>query len=259
MIEAALALSLVCLVAGLMLVPLSQRNARTQQRIDAIYAGTLTVEVSAEDRLKGWMRPLGFVGRLVLGSGLLSRKTIGDLEKTMAAAGYRSAPAVSFFVGSKLALLVGLPLFMLTFTNVTGFAPVKPHPAGRHFGGRGPARAGLHRSRGAQAISQGCRERIACCAGPSDHLRGSRARAGGWLRASRARVRGGHPPDSQRAADYRERNEGTVRSATGAPQHGHSNRPRIDVSARRNAGAEPKNTGRLSARHCESSPLRCVK
>ena len=126
LIQAAIAMSLICVVAGLLMIPVSQRAARTQQRLDAVYAGTSTAEVSTEERLNGWMRPLGAVGRMVLSSGLLSRKTVGDLEKTMAAAGYRSAPAVSLFVGSKLALLVGLPLFMLTFTNVTGFAPVKP-------------------------------------------------------------------------------------------------------------------------------------
>lgn len=50
------------------------------------------------------------LGGALLGSGLLSRKTIEGLEQTLTAAGYRGSQVLPLFLGAKAGLLVALPL-----------------------------------------------------------------------------------------------------------------------------------------------------
>ena len=85
-----------------------------------------------EGRLRGAVRasqdeqqvpeaPTGFsvrgavaaLGLAIARSGLLSQKTVGGLRQTLWAAGMRGSSALGLFVGSKLLLLVGLPLICL--------------------------------------------------------------------------------------------------------------------------------------------------
>ena len=105
-----LALSLFSTFAGLLLLVVAERDARVKSRIRAIRLQCALQPEAASTRFPVWQRVLSGLGRAVLNSGLLSRKAIGDLEQTMAAAGHRTGPALTLFVGVKLLLLVCLPL-----------------------------------------------------------------------------------------------------------------------------------------------------
>jgi len=56
------------------------------------------------------LRGLAATGRLLTGGGILSRRTVDELEQTLMAAGFRGDRALAIFVGAKMLLLVGLPL-----------------------------------------------------------------------------------------------------------------------------------------------------
>ena len=56
------------------------------------------------------LRGLAGIGRLLTGGGILSGRTVGELEQTLMAAGFRGDRALAIFVGAKVLLFLGLPL-----------------------------------------------------------------------------------------------------------------------------------------------------
>ena len=56
------------------------------------------------------LRGLAGLGRLLTGGGILSSRTVGELEQTLMAAGFRGDRALAIFVGAKVLLFLGLPL-----------------------------------------------------------------------------------------------------------------------------------------------------
>ncbi len=64
------------------------------------------------------------LGGLVVGSGLLSRRTVEELQHTLTVAGLRGPGALAMFVGSKLLLMLLLPLAMLLLLRPLDLAPL---------------------------------------------------------------------------------------------------------------------------------------
>jgi tight adherence protein C len=116
----ALGLSLVCTIAGMLMLPAAQRSARIESRIRSFRSPTNIQEEVVDGLIPIWMRLLGAVGQAVLSSGLLSTKAINDLRETVLAAGHRTGPTLSLFVGAKLVLFVGLPLLGWIVISTTG-------------------------------------------------------------------------------------------------------------------------------------------
>ena len=56
------------------------------------------------------LRGLAGIGRLLTGGGILSGRTVEELEQTLMAAGFRGDRALAIFVGAKVLLFLGLPL-----------------------------------------------------------------------------------------------------------------------------------------------------
>ncbi len=115
----ALGLSLLCGIAGLLLLPAGKESARVEARLRSIRAPDRIDEV-VEAAPPLWMRFVVAIGRKVLNSGLLSGKAIEDLKGTVTATGHRTSVALSLFVGAKLVLMVGLPAVAWIVMNVTG-------------------------------------------------------------------------------------------------------------------------------------------
>ncbi len=118
--QVGLALSLFCAIGGVLLLLAAERNARAESRIRSVLTGAGPGEPVLSSPAAAWRRLLSAVGRAVLGSGLLSRKAIDDLEQTMAAAGQRASSVLSLFVGAKLVLFAGLPLLTWIMLRITG-------------------------------------------------------------------------------------------------------------------------------------------
>ena len=119
----ALVLSLLGTLGGLFLLSAIVRNARAtlQARIRSVRLswGIAKVEVvnTPDSILK---RVLYLIGHSILNSGLLSRQATDDFLQTLAAAGYRNAPALALFVAAKVLLFIGLPLLAWIFIHLTG-------------------------------------------------------------------------------------------------------------------------------------------
>lgn len=126
LVFSALAVSIACMVAAVLVLPRAQRNAIVHARIRKI-RDTSSVSVGLTgDITAGWSKPLRSIGHIVLRSGILSQKAIEDLESTIVAAGYRSGAAVSLFIGIKILLAVSFPVFFLLLMKIAGLTFVKP-------------------------------------------------------------------------------------------------------------------------------------
>ena len=75
------------------------------------------------DPAAGVLRPVAAVGAFVARSGLLSLRTLTELQQTLHTAGLRGQSGLSLFVGAKLMLFTGLPLVAYLFMAQTGWWP----------------------------------------------------------------------------------------------------------------------------------------
>jgi tight adherence protein C len=121
----ALLASLAALVIGLALLiarltsdqgRLSARLLRVQQRagIDQVGSSTNPRERAA--------RALQTLGGGLIGTGILSGKTVADFEQTLQSAGFRGDRALTTFVGAKIISLVGVPALAWLILVVSGQA-----------------------------------------------------------------------------------------------------------------------------------------
>ena len=66
------------------------------------------------DGLPPLLRVVTSIGETIARSGLLSARTLEELRQTLHVAGFRGAHGLELFVGTKLLLVLGLPLALLT-------------------------------------------------------------------------------------------------------------------------------------------------
>ncbi len=154
------------LLAGLLLTREANHRRRLRRRFDLARgvapAGSLPVAPTDI-----WAMPtavLTGLGRLIAGSGLLPARTIAELEQTLSTSGFRGANGLWLFIGTKIALLIGLPL--LTFMTLQGAHTTTDEPSDRaRHRGLGRAAGARHGRRGNCARpmwrgwSVGCRMR----------------------------------------------------------------------------------------------------
>jgi tight adherence protein C len=111
----ALIACLAALVIGLAL--LIARLAADQSRLDARLlqvqqrAGIDQVGLSRNPRERA-ARALQSLGGGLIGTGILSSKTVAEFEQTLQSAGYRGDRALTTFVGAKLLSLIGVPVLV---------------------------------------------------------------------------------------------------------------------------------------------------
>ncbi len=101
--------SLLCSVAALLLLRASQTQDRLQARISLVRSMAGIANQTSGPGKVGLFRWVAVIGRAVARSGLLSDKTMSELELTLSVAGLRGRNGLGLFVGSKLLLFAGLP------------------------------------------------------------------------------------------------------------------------------------------------------
>ena len=74
-------------------------------------------------RSGGLLRPVAALGGLIARSGLLSNRTLAELQHTLHTAGLRGQTGLSVFVGMKLILLAGLPSAAFATMTQLGWWP----------------------------------------------------------------------------------------------------------------------------------------
>ncbi len=118
------------LLGGVVLLAQIERQQRLAARIRAVQAGPGHTARSLSERQGSSVSAAQVVaelGGLVTRSGLLSARTREDLEATLATAGFRGSNALALLVGSKLLLLVGLPLTVLALLHSLQMRPAVLH------------------------------------------------------------------------------------------------------------------------------------
>jgi tight adherence protein C len=118
---------LVFLGAGLLL----QRQLRDGEKLTARVrfvqrsVGIETVMAPSDGSQSAPVRLVTRLGEVITRGGLLSAKTLGELEATLHAAGFRGRNGLSLFIGAKLLLLIGLPVLTWLFLERTGWPPIR--------------------------------------------------------------------------------------------------------------------------------------
>jgi len=114
LLQIALVFALAMLLLAVALLPMLRLRGRMDARIRLIAtdvartSGTTLAPAPPAGNVVS--RSLRNLGHAVVSSGLLSRRSMDDLEQTMSASGQRAATALPLFVGAKVALFIGLPI-----------------------------------------------------------------------------------------------------------------------------------------------------
>jgi tight adherence protein C len=126
MLQIVLAGAVGLLLIAVLLVPMLRSNERIEARIRLIAAEAAARGVAVDDEDQRANRNFGSrlllrLGRGVVSSGLLSQRSIDDLENSMGTTGERRGTALPVFIGAKVALLFGTPVGMWLLLTVMGF------------------------------------------------------------------------------------------------------------------------------------------
>jgi tight adherence protein C len=108
-------------VASLLIVQM-QREARLTSRLRSVRASAIVG--IARQQTQGAAGLVATLGSAIARSGLLSRKTLAGLERSLASTGLRGSGALGMFVGAKLLLLLLLPILALAVTQHFGMSPL---------------------------------------------------------------------------------------------------------------------------------------
>jgi tight adherence protein C len=103
------------------------RAERLSARLRMVRRGADPVAPAAGEGLPPLVRIVTIIGETIARSGALSVKTLEELRQTLHVAGFRGEHVLGLFVGTKLLLVVGLPLGALVAARLMRFD--LPHPA----------------------------------------------------------------------------------------------------------------------------------
>jgi tight adherence protein C len=125
LLQLMLAGALAMLLLAVVMLPGMRRRERIDARIRAVSVGVAqrsagVVAASGQPPASIPSRLIRALGQAVVSSGLLSRKSMEDLEQSVAASGQRASTMLPLFVGAKVALLIGAPVAIWIGMSVTG-------------------------------------------------------------------------------------------------------------------------------------------
>ena len=112
--------SLLCSVGALVLMRAVQAQEKMAARVARVHHSAGIQRASRGSISAGPFRIISVIGLAMARSGLLSDKTITELEQTLAAAGFRGGNGLGLFVGSKMLMLCGLPALAWLGLGVMG-------------------------------------------------------------------------------------------------------------------------------------------
>jgi len=109
----AFVLTLAMVASGIALMRHSQREEKLRDRLrmaNGTYIARTAQAAQAPMAGAALARMVAAIGGRIAKSGVLSRKTVDELEKSLAVAGMSGRSALGMFIGCKILLLIGLPL-----------------------------------------------------------------------------------------------------------------------------------------------------
>jgi len=106
-----------------------RRAERLSARLRAARPGAGLTGTAAGEGLPTLLLIVTAIGETIARSGFLSTKTLDELRQTLHVAGFRGSHGLGLFVGTKLLLVVGLPLAVLAVTWFPRFNMSHPEAA----------------------------------------------------------------------------------------------------------------------------------
>ncbi len=101
------------------------RAERLSARLRMVRHGPGRADPEPGEELPAMLRIVSGIGETIARSGALSAKTLEDLRQTLHVAGFRGRHGLGLFVGTKLLLIVGLPLAVMVVPLLLRFT--MPH------------------------------------------------------------------------------------------------------------------------------------
>ncbi len=111
LIFAGFVFALVMAFSSVWLLRQVRREERLAARVRVIHGQPMASRKSAEPQAirAAVVNGIAAVGQTILRSGMVSARTLSELENTLAASGLRGAQGVGVFIGGKILLMAGLP------------------------------------------------------------------------------------------------------------------------------------------------------
>ena len=106
--------ALIMVFSSVFLLRSIRREERVAARVRVIHGQPPAAKKSAEPQAirAAIVNGVAAVGQTILRSGMVSARTLSELENTLAASGLRGAQGVGLFIGGKILLMVGLPVMV---------------------------------------------------------------------------------------------------------------------------------------------------
>ncbi|MCC6720272.1 MAG: type II secretion system F family protein [Acetobacteraceae bacterium] len=120
LLTGAFVLTLTMLITGLVLLRHARRDEKLRDRLrmaNGTYVGRAGQPAAVPQPGAVLARMVTAIGAHIASSGVLSRKTVAELEKALAVAGMSGRSALGMFIGCKILLLIGLPLVAVVVTQ----------------------------------------------------------------------------------------------------------------------------------------------
>ncbi|MFI4981712.1 MAG: type II secretion system F family protein, partial [Nevskiales bacterium] len=114
-LQVGVAASVLTVVGGLLAMRHMQRQKRFASRFDQVRLGRAAGEAPEQSAVspRHLLRVIASIGQSILRSGIVSSQTIDSLQKSLEAAGVRSANAVALFITGKIMLAIVLPIVVI--------------------------------------------------------------------------------------------------------------------------------------------------
>ena len=117
-------ISLLCALGALLLLRAVDAQEKMARRVASVQRAAGVVQVSRSGSGDSPFRIIAMIGTALARSGLLSDKTVTELEQTLAAAGFRGGNGLGLFVGSKILMLLLLPCLAWFGLGMLGMSPM---------------------------------------------------------------------------------------------------------------------------------------
>jgi tight adherence protein C len=114
MILGGFAFALIMVVSSVFLLRSIRREERVAARVRVIHGQPPVAKKSAEPRAirAAVVNGVAALGQTILRSGMVSARTLSELENTLSASGLRGGQGVALFIGGKILLMFGLPTLL---------------------------------------------------------------------------------------------------------------------------------------------------
>jgi tight adherence protein C len=116
----AFGLTLAMVLSGIALMRHSRQEEKLRDRLrmaNGTFVAKASTSANAPPAGAALARLVSAIGGRIASSGVLSRKTVEELEKALTVAGMSGRHALGLFIGCKILLLIGLPLIAVVVTQ----------------------------------------------------------------------------------------------------------------------------------------------